>query len=97
PVMDGMTALQKIMAKYPLPVVMLSSVTNEGAAKTAQAIAGGAVDFIEKPSGTISLDLGEMKQEIINTDRIAYEAKLIRSKESESAHAPFGPGLLQRI
>src|SRR5699024_8813936 len=97
PVMVGMTALQKIMAKHPLPVVMLSSVTKEGAAKTVQAIAGGAVDFIEKPSGTISLDLGEMKQEIINKVLIASEAKLIRSKESESAHLPFFPESLQRI
>jgi len=97
PVMDGMTALQKIMAKHPLPVVMLSSVTKEGAAKTVQAIAGGAVDFIEKPSGTISLDLGEMKQEIINKVLIASEAKLIRSKESGSAHPPFFLESLQRI
>jgi len=94
PVMDGITALPKIMAKHPLPVVMLSSVTKEGAAKTVQAIAGGAVDFIEKP---ISLDIREMKQEIINKVLIASEAKLIRIKESESAHAPFVSESLPRI
>ena len=49
PVMDGITALQYIMGECPVPVVMLSSATAEGADRTLQAISNGAVDFITKP------------------------------------------------
>ncbi|WP_010649279.1 protein-glutamate methylesterase/protein-glutamine glutaminase [Oceanobacillus massiliensis] len=66
PVMDGMDALQQIMQVHPVPVVMLSSVTKEGTMKTIQAISNGAVDFIKKPSGSISLDIREIEEEIIS-------------------------------
>ncbi|MFD0869171.1 Chemotaxis response regulator protein-glutamate methylesterase [Chlamydia abortus] len=64
PVMDGLRALQKIMAEHPTPVVMLSSLTQEGAAATVKALQSGAVDFIGKPSGSISLDLYKVKLEL---------------------------------
>lgn len=66
PVMDGITALENIMKTNPLPVVMLSSLTSKGADKTVLAISIGAVDFIAKPSGSISLDIDVMKDEIIS-------------------------------
>src|SRR5699024_8827211 len=65
PIMDGITTLKKIMQTRPLPVVMLSSASGQGRSKTAEAISNGAVDFIKKPSGPISLDLDKIKQEII--------------------------------
>lgn len=65
PAMDGLTTLQHIMTHHPVPVVMLSSQTTEGATKTVQAIAMGAVDFITKTSGPISLDIHRIKDEII--------------------------------
>ena len=76
PVMNGLDALQKIMADEPLPVVMLSSTTSEGATNTILAMQYGAVDFIEKPSGPISLDLHKIKQEIISKVIQASRANL---------------------
>jgi len=76
PIMDGLTTLQHIMADHPVPVVMLSSGTNEGATKTVQAIAMGAVDFIAKTSGPISLDIHNIKDEIITKVLTASKAKV---------------------
>ena len=56
PEMDGLTALRHLMSKYPRPVVMLSSLTQQGAVTTLRALNIGAVDFVGKPSGSISLD-----------------------------------------
>jgi two-component system, chemotaxis family, protein-glutamate methylesterase/glutaminase len=65
PVMNGLEALKKIMEEHPLPVLMLSSTTAEGAKNTVLAMQYGAFDFITKPSGTISLDLHLIKDELI--------------------------------
>ncbi|WP_412103369.1 protein-glutamate methylesterase/protein-glutamine glutaminase [Rossellomorea aquimaris] len=65
PIMNGIDALKKIMIEYPLPVVMLSSTTKEGTEETVKAIQLGAVDFVAKPSGTISLDLHIIQEEIV--------------------------------
>ena len=54
PVMDGLQALEVIMKDCPLPVVMLSSLTKEGADATIKALALGAVDFLSKTGGSIS-------------------------------------------
>ncbi|UFU01044.1 chemotaxis response regulator protein-glutamate methylesterase [Radiobacillus kanasensis] len=64
PVMDGISTLKRLMSEHPIPVVMLSSLTSKGAEKTLQAISLGAVDFIEKPSGSISLDIQKIEKEI---------------------------------
>ncbi len=77
PVMDGLTAVEKIMALCPTPIVMLSSLTTDGAEATIKALELGAVDFIPKPSGSISLDLGKVKGEIIEKIKIAARAKLV--------------------
>ncbi|MFD1037967.1 chemotaxis response regulator protein-glutamate methylesterase [Virgibacillus byunsanensis] len=76
PIMDGITALQKIMETNPTSVVMFSSVTSEGTAKTIQAISYGAVDFISKPSGSITLNLTNIKEEIIAKVITASEVTL---------------------
>jgi len=65
PVMDGLTALQYIMMETPRPVVMVSSLTQEGALTTYEALELGAVDFVGKPGGTISLDIGNIAEKII--------------------------------
>ena len=65
PVMDGITALQMIMAESPRPVLMLSSLTQEGALATFECMELGAFDYIGKPSGTISTDLERQTAEII--------------------------------
>ncbi len=66
PVLNGLDALKYIMKNHPVPVVMLSSTTNEGANNTLTAIQYGAIDFIAKPSGAISLDLHKIKDDLVN-------------------------------
>ncbi|MFS0823592.1 protein-glutamate methylesterase/protein-glutamine glutaminase [Bacillus sp. 1P02SD] len=66
PEMNGIEALQRIMNESPRPVVMLSSTTKEGAENTLLAIQNGAVDFIQKPSGSISIDLHLIKNELVS-------------------------------
>jgi two-component system chemotaxis response regulator CheB len=61
PEMDGLTALSLIMSARPTPVVMVSSLTEKGALATFEALALGAVDFIPKPGGTISLHVDDIK------------------------------------
>lgn len=71
PVMNGLVTLEKIMAENPLPVVMLSAFTKEGAAATIGALEKGAVDFITKPGAPVSLDTAKIDQEIINKIKTA--------------------------
>jgi two-component system chemotaxis response regulator CheB len=70
PVMDGLAALKLIMEKQPTPVVMLSSLTQEGARETFEALKLGAVDFIPKPHGVFA-DLNEISDEIVEKVRTA--------------------------
>ncbi|MGV2620074.1 UNVERIFIED_CONTAM: chemotaxis response regulator protein-glutamate methylesterase [Halobacillus marinus] len=65
PVMDGLTTLEIIMQKRPTPVVMVSSLTKEGADSTIKALSLGAVDVIQKPSGSISLDMETVQYQVI--------------------------------
>ncbi|WP_107923068.1 protein-glutamate methylesterase/protein-glutamine glutaminase [Lysinibacillus parviboronicapiens] len=66
PEMNGLEALNEIMAICPVPVVMLSSTTQRGAENALTAIEYGAVDFVAKPSGTISLDLHKIQNELVH-------------------------------
>ncbi len=74
PEMDGLAALKMIMQECPTPVVMLSNMTKVGADATVQALELGAVDFIAKPSGNISLDLEKVQDELILKVKIAAQA-----------------------
>lgn len=65
PEMDGLIALKNIMQIHPIPVIMLSSLTKKGAEQTLQALQLGAVDFITKPSGQISLDIEQVSDDIV--------------------------------
>ena len=74
PKMDGITALRAIMREQPTPVVMLSGVTREGAWQTIMALSAGAVDFVPKPSGSVSLDIDRVKGVLIEKIRAACRA-----------------------
>lgn len=76
PVLDGITALEEIMRTTPVPVIMLSSEVRSGTENTIRAIENGAVDFIMKPSGEISLDIESIKEEIISKVIAAKDATL---------------------
>ena len=76
PEMDGLTALSLIMSARPTPVVMVSSLTEKGALATFEAMALGAVDFIPKPGGTISLHVDDIKAMLLEKVRSASRARL---------------------
>lgn len=78
PEMNGMEALKEVMQKYPLPVIMLSSTTKRGAENTLMAMEYGAVDFVAKPSGSISLDLHKIKDELVR--KVEEASKVTVSK-----------------
>ncbi|MEM1671485.1 MAG: chemotaxis response regulator protein-glutamate methylesterase [Archaeoglobaceae archaeon] len=68
PKMNGLEMLERLMKEKPKPVVMLSSLTYEGAKETIEALRLGAVDFITKPSGEID----RIAEELIKKVKIAY-------------------------
>ncbi len=75
PGMDGLSALEEIMRTNPTPIIMLSSLTQAGAEQTVRALSLGAVDFIPKPSGQISLDIDKVRDELIRKIKIAAGTK----------------------
>jgi two-component system chemotaxis response regulator CheB len=76
PQMDGLACLDQIMIQRPCPVVMVSSQTEEGAQATLDAFRLGAVDFVPKPSGAVSLHMDEWGPEILAKVRGAVGAKI---------------------
>lgn len=84
PEMDGLTALRHIMHRFPTPVLMVSSLTEKGAYETIKALQLGAVDFIQKPSGSVSLDLFRVKEELLSKIKAVSKARL--SKQEDPVH-----------
>jgi len=76
PDINGIDVLQEIMKKKPTRVIMLSAYTRSGASATMRALELGAVDFIAKPSGEISLGLDKLKCEIIAKIKTAAKVDL---------------------
>ncbi len=65
PRMDGLAALRQIMTTVPVPVMMISSLTTDGAAATLDALELGAVDFIPKQLSYVSLDIVKIKDDLL--------------------------------
>ncbi|MDY6982020.1 MAG: chemotaxis-specific protein-glutamate methyltransferase CheB, partial [Pseudomonadota bacterium] len=80
PQMNGLQCLDRIMVQRPCPVVMVSSLTAEGADATYDALRLGAVDFIAKPGGAVSLRIDEFAPLLIDKVRAAASARLPASK-----------------
>ncbi len=78
PVMNGLEFLSVLMKGKKIPTVMLSSLTSQGAVETLRALELGAVDFITKPSGSISLDIDKLQAEIV--EKVENAAKIDISK-----------------
>lgn len=78
PELNGLDALKEIMRVSPVPVIMLSSTTLQGAENALIAIEYGAVDFVAKPSGTISIDLHKIKEELVH--KVEHAAHVSVSK-----------------
>ncbi|HOV98540.1 MAG TPA: chemotaxis response regulator protein-glutamate methylesterase [Bacteroidota bacterium] len=108
PVMDGLTALKTIMKEMPLPVLMVSSLTTEGAQATIDALALGAVDFIPKELSYVSLDISKIREELIEKVKniarsrsLAFRLQRIRSSTAHimgeaPTKAPHISGKIER-
>ena len=79
PHMDGLQATAHIMTTNPRPIVVVSSETREGAAKTLKALELGAIEFVTKPSGGVDLDLQSAKEELIRKVRMAAKVRVVRT------------------
>jgi two-component system chemotaxis response regulator CheB len=80
PQMNGLECLDRIMLQRPCPVVMVSTVTEEGAVATLDALRLGAVDFVAKPTGAVSLKMEEFAPTFVLKIRAAASAKLPASR-----------------
>jgi two-component system chemotaxis response regulator CheB len=90
PGLNGAEATRAILASRPVPIVMLSAHTREGAAATVEALAAGAVDFVAKPGGEVSPALSEIKDELTKKLLGAASAKVL-SAAAAPAPAPSAP------
>lgn len=75
PRMDGITFLRNLMRLRPMPVVMVSSLTQEGAEETMEALSLGAVDFVAKPALDVASQLEGYADELIDKVRVAARAR----------------------
>jgi len=93
PHMDGLTTLREIMARFPRPVVMLSSLTSEGAQETVQALTIGAVDFITKPE--TKANMASILDEIVSKVKKASIARVsVRPKTYGQREGPAPSGYI---
>ena len=76
PGMSGLAVLDYVMAHCPLPVIMISALTNEGAGVTLQALERGAVDFIPKDVGQKHFDIDWIEGQLHDKVQEAYQAQL---------------------
>ena len=96
PGQDGITALQYIVNEKICPVVMVSSLTQEGAMTTFEALELGAFDFVGKPGGTVSGDMEKVSKELIDKikaaakapDRSGFTQRLARVSQKSARHEP---------
>lgn len=79
PNLDGLACLDRIMREWPRPVVMLSAGGSDGGAEaTLRALDRGAIEFVRKPSGAISLDLDLVTEQLLDALRAAASATQLR-------------------
>ncbi|MEW5921483.1 MAG: chemotaxis response regulator protein-glutamate methylesterase [Bacillota bacterium] len=87
PRMDGLTAIQHIMVQRPCPVLVVSSLSQKGALVTFEALELGAVDYVPKPDGTVSLGIKDAAREI------REKIKAVRRAKPRTLKLEDGPGL----
>jgi len=88
PNMDGVTFLRKIMELRPMPVVMISSLTQAGAEITLEALEIGAVDFIGKPTGDLNHGIEALAEELQSKIKSAAHARVGARKAPMPARLP---------
>ena len=84
PKMDGISFLKNIMRLRPMPVVMISTLTEKGAQVTMDALALGAIDYVAKPNDNMGRGLASCEQEILDKIRVAASANISALERSVS-------------
>jgi two-component system chemotaxis response regulator CheB len=99
PRMDGLTALRRIMDEAPRPVLMLSSLTQDGAAATVEAMEAGAVGFLPKQRSRVSLKITEIEDDLIKRIKSAAHSNVgaIRHKRGSRRRAASRRGTPDRL
>jgi two-component system chemotaxis response regulator CheB len=92
PILDGLGTLKRVMNENPVPVVMLSALTTQGARHTMQALALGAVDFVAKPAKIG--DMEAMVEDLVEKIRAAAQASI--KKQQPDTAGIIRPGLKSR-
>lgn len=85
PRMDGVTFLRKLMKHYPLPVIIVSSLTPKGSALALEAMDAGAIEVVAKPGGSYSV--GEMGAQLADKIRAAARVRLVKRKADDKPAA----------
>ncbi|MFT4115030.1 protein-glutamate methylesterase/protein-glutamine glutaminase [Silvibacterium sp.] len=88
PRMDGLTFLEKLMRGHPMPVVMISTLTEKGAEVTLRALSLGAVDYIAKPTLDVSAGTLQQAEEIVARVKAAARAKVRVGQRTVASVAP---------
>ncbi len=90
PRMDGITFLKKLMKYFPLPVIIVSSLTRKGGKLALEAVESGAVEVLSKPGASYSV--GDMKQQL--ADKIRAAARVHVSRRQEQTPVSDSPTVL---
>lgn len=88
PRMDGVAFLRKLMPQYPIPIVMVSSLTQRGKQITMEALEAGAVDFVAKPTSNVATGLNAMLMELRSKVKIASTANVSHWKGKRPVTPP---------
>jgi two-component system chemotaxis response regulator CheB len=91
PGMSGLEALRRIMQSSPRPVIMVSSLTREGAETTLEALACGAFDYVPKQSSFVALDIVKIREDLIAKIKAAAENGRRRRPSSRITPAVASP------
>lgn len=89
PEMNGLESLQHIMREYPLPVIMLSGINEEGMRETIMALEAGAFDFIRKPSVSNSQDIESVGEALLRQLHAAVHDSAWRKEKPASTKPPI--------
>lgn len=96
PRMDGLTFLRNLMRLRPMPVVMVSTLTERGADTTLEALALGAVDFVAKPKTDVHRGLSELAAELIHKVKSAAGANVSSAVDLPPVTGPPAPLCVER-
>ena len=101
PKMNGVEFLRRLMPQYPLPVVMVSSLTKKGKRIALDALEAGAIDFVAKPSADLGHGLDNMVMELCTKVKIASTANVSHWKKKRppfsTAKQPLASEELKRV